>query len=51
MIAVINSDIDEATDIAKTNPEFNYFKNTRNEVRPVKMKEDQSGFVYQSETV
>jgi hypothetical protein len=48
---LLANDIDEATDIAKTNPEFTYFKNTRIEVRPVKMKEDQSGFVYPSESV
>jgi hypothetical protein len=43
------NDFDEATEIAKANPEFKFNENTRIEVRPIKMKEEQTGFVYPSE--
>ena len=46
---ILAKDLNEATDIAKANPEFTYNEGTRIEVRPVKMKEEQSGFVYPSE--
>jgi len=46
---ILAKDIDEATDIAKANPEFAFNENTRLEVRPVKIKEEQTGFVYPSE--
>ena len=46
---IMANDIDEATEIAKANPEFKFNENTRIEVRPVKMKEEQTGFVYPSE--
>jgi len=46
---ILAKDIDEATKIAKANPEFTFNDNTRIEVRPVKMKEEQTGFVYPSE--
>jgi hypothetical protein len=46
---IMANDIDEATEIAKANPEFKFNDNTRIEVRPVKMKEEQTGFVYPSE--
>jgi len=39
-------DLDEAIFIAKQNPEFDYNPDTRIEVRPIKMKEDKTGFVY-----
>ena len=40
------SDIDEAIEIAKENPEFEYVPSARIEVRPIKMKEETTGFVY-----
>lgn len=46
---IFAKDIDEAMDIAKENPEFTFNENTRIEVRPVKMKEDPTGYVYPSE--
>jgi hypothetical protein len=46
---ILAKDIDEAVEIAKANPEFSYNENTRIEVRPVKMKEEKTGFVYPSE--
>ena len=39
-------DLEEAISIAKANPEFEYNTNTRIEVRPLKMKEETTGFVY-----
>ncbi|HLX12140.1 MAG TPA: YciI family protein [Bacteroidota bacterium] len=43
---ILAADLNEAMEIAKANPEFQYNKNTRIEVRPIKMKEDTTGFVY-----
>ena len=40
------NDLEEAITIAKANPEFKYNEGTRIEVRPVKMKEETTGFVY-----
>ncbi|HMC87483.1 MAG TPA: YciI family protein [Chitinophagaceae bacterium] len=40
------SDIDEAIAIAKDNPEFEFVPSASIEVRPIKMKEDQTNFVY-----
>jgi hypothetical protein len=48
---ILANDIDEAVEIAKANPEFTYNKDTRIEVRPVKTKEEHTGFVYPSESV
>ncbi len=39
-------DLDEAIAIAKENPEFEYGGTARIEVRPIKTKEDTTGFVY-----
>lgn len=39
-------DFDEACAIAWANPEFSYNANTRIEVRPIKTKETETGFVY-----
>jgi len=39
-------DLDEAVTIAKANPEFEYISNARIEVRPIRTKEDSTGFVY-----
>jgi hypothetical protein len=40
------TDLDEAVMIAKGNPEFEYGTTARVEVRPIKMKEEKTGFVY-----
>jgi len=40
------NDIDDAISIAKGNPEFEYSTTARIEVRPIKMKEVTTGFVY-----
>jgi hypothetical protein len=39
-------DIDEAIEIAKNNPEFEYVPSATIEVRPIKLKEEQTNFVY-----
>ncbi len=39
-------DMDEAIAIAKDNPEFEFVPSASIEVRPVKMKEEQTDFVY-----
>ena len=39
-------DLKEAISIAKENPEFQFNPGTRIEVRPIKMKEESTGFVY-----
>ena len=43
---IMANDLDEAISIAKRNPEFEYGKTASIEVRPVKMKEEKTGFVY-----
>ncbi|MFZ1081858.1 MAG: YciI family protein [Candidatus Kryptoniota bacterium] len=43
---VLAADMDEAITIAKRNPEFEYGTTARIEVRPIKMKEESTGFVY-----
>lgn len=43
---VLAKDMDEAIAIAKGNPEFEYGTTARVEVRPIKMKEESTGFVY-----
>jgi len=40
------NDLDDATSIARANPEFEYNPTTRIEVRPLKMKETTTGYVY-----
>ena len=40
------NDIDEAIEIAKGNPEFEYVSSATIEVRPIKRKEEQTNFVY-----
>ena len=39
-------DINEAVGLAQRNPEFEYSTTARVEVRPIKMKEEMTGFVY-----
>jgi hypothetical protein len=43
---VLADSIDEAIGIAKENPEFEYVPSASIEVRPIKMKEEQTNFVY-----
>jgi len=43
---ILAGSLDEAVDIAKQNPEFAYSKNAKIEVRPLKMKEETTAFVY-----
>jgi hypothetical protein len=43
---IIAEDIEEAVAIAKQNPEFEYVPSATIEVRPIKMKEEQTSFVY-----
>ena len=43
---VLANDPDDAVTIAKENPEFAYTTTARIEVRPIKMKEEITGFVY-----
>jgi hypothetical protein len=43
---IIAGDIQEAIGIAKDNPEFEYVPSASIEVRPIKMKEDETNFVY-----
>jgi hypothetical protein len=46
---IVAKDFDEAIEIAKGNPEFEYTPNARIEVRPIKMKEESTGFEYPTE--
>ena len=48
---IFANDIDEAAEIAKQNPEFEFSSTARVEVRPIKVKEETTGFVYPEETV
>ena len=43
---ILAEDLGEAIAIAKGNPEFEYSATARIEVRPIKMKEESTGFVY-----
>jgi len=43
---ILANDIAEAIKIAKDNPEFEYVPSASIEVRPVKTKESETGFVY-----
>jgi hypothetical protein len=45
---IVAQDINEAIALAKDNPEFEYTNTARIEVRPIKVKEDNTGFVYPS---
>lgn len=40
------NNLDEAIEIAKDNPEFEFVPSASIEVRPIKMKEEQTNFVY-----
>jgi hypothetical protein len=43
---IMADDLDDAITIAKGNPEFAYTKTARIEVRPIKMKEEATAYVY-----
>ncbi len=43
---ILANDIEEAVKIAKENPEFEYVPSASIEVRPIKTKENETGFVY-----
>jgi hypothetical protein len=47
---ILATDLDEAISIAKGNPEFEYGSTARIEVRPIKVKETTTGFVYPKTT-
>ena len=47
---ILANDLHEAIAIAKANPEFQFNPDTRIEVRPIKMKEESTGFVYPTKT-
>ncbi|KAA2220376.1 YciI family protein [Chryseobacterium sediminis] len=42
------SSIDEAVEIAKENPEFEYVPSATIEIRPIKIKEEETNFIYPS---
>jgi hypothetical protein len=46
---ILADDIDEAIRIAKENPEFEFVPSATIEVRPVKTKEVETGFIYPTE--
>jgi hypothetical protein len=43
---ILATDLDDAIKIAKNNPEFEYVRSATIEVRPIKTKEVETGFVY-----
>jgi hypothetical protein len=43
---ILAKDLNEAIAIAKRNPEFEYGKTARIEVRPIKMKEESTAYIY-----
>ncbi|HEV7231188.1 MAG TPA: YciI family protein [Bacteroidia bacterium] len=43
---ILAKDLKEAIETAKGNPEFEYTSTARVEIRPVKMKESGTGFIY-----
>jgi len=43
---ILAKDMNEAIEIAKGNPEFEYGTTARIEVRPIKMKEESTDYVY-----
>jgi hypothetical protein len=46
---ILAKDMDEAIAISKGNPEFAYIKGAKIEVRPIKMMEDSTSYVYPKE--
>jgi hypothetical protein len=47
---ILANDFEEAKEIARRNPEFEYGTTARIEVRQIKTKENTTGFVYPKET-
>jgi hypothetical protein len=43
---ILANDMDEAIAVAKRNPEFSFVKGAKIEVRPIKMKEQSTNYVY-----
>jgi hypothetical protein len=43
---ILANDLDDAVALAKGNPEFEYTTTARIEVRPIKMKEESTSYVY-----
>ncbi len=43
---IVANDMDEAIEIAKQNPEFEFVPSASIEVRPIKTKEEKTNFVY-----
>jgi len=43
---ILANNLDEAIEIAKANPEFEFNPDTRIEVRPIKMKEESTDYTY-----
>ena len=43
---ILANDLHEAVSIAKGNPEFEFGNTAKVEVRPIKMKEEHTGFIY-----
>ena len=43
---ILAEDLDDAIAIAKGNPEFEYGTTARIEVRPIKMKEETTSYIY-----
>lgn len=43
---ILANDTNDAISIAKQNPEFEYSTTGRIEVRPIKMKEEKTGYIY-----
>ena len=43
---ILSEDIEGAISIAKQNPEFEFSDTAKIEVRPLKMKEEKTGFIY-----
>ena len=46
---IVATDMDEAIAIAEENPEFEFVPSASIEVRPIRMKEEQTDFVYPSQ--
>lgn len=43
---ILANNLNEAIEIARRNPEFEYVPTASIEVRPIKMKEEETGFIY-----
>ena len=48
---ILAENLNDAIAIAKGNPEFEYGTTARIEVRPIKMKEESTGYVYPKEAI